>query len=264
MSRILVSLFVFALAGAVTAAAAEPLYLSGTVGKAPVLMTVERKGAEISGWYLYLKHGKQIRLEGKVGANGALTLREYSPGRSVVTAHFTGTVRGGAWSGTWKDMLGAAPVAFAFAENRDTLAGVSGRFACTARQVDGELGWTWTESMKLTLARGKVTHLDVSHTATELGGDEQMCRIRHTDLERASSSRTGILLRAKGDMPGAEGGHCSVRVVAVGDYIYLAMGDSAEDGNDCRASGDEMYCSPRGNWNDLVLNRKTGACTMVR
>jgi hypothetical protein len=190
-------------------------------------------------------------------------LREYSPGRSVATANFSGTVRGAQWTGTWKAVLDGKPVAFALSENRDTLAGVSGNFRCTARQVDGELGWTWTESMTLTLARGKVSRLHVSHSATSLDGDEQVCGLAHTDLERASSA-TGILLRAKGDTPGGEGGHCSVRVMAAGDYLYLAMGDATEDGNDCRSSGDEMYCSPRGNWNDLVIDRKTGQCTMVR
>jgi hypothetical protein len=262
MSRLTVA-SLGALTLGVTAAWAEPIYLSGTVGKAPVLVTVERKGADVFGWYLYLRHGKQLRLEGKVQPNGALTLREYSPGGSVVTAHFTGTVRGAQWTGTRKAMIGGAPVTFALTENRDTLAGVNGSFACSARQVDGELGWVWTESMNLTVAHGNVTRLNVSHSARSLGNDEQMCGIAHTDLERASSA-TGILLRAKGDTPGGEGGHCSVRVVAVGDYIYLAVGDSKEDGNDCRSSGDTMYCSPRGNWNDLVLDRTTGQCTMVR
>lgn len=244
-------------------AQAEPLYLSGTVGKAPVLVTVERKGSEVSGWYLYLRHGKQIRLEGNVEANGALTLREYSPGGSAVTANFSGTVRGTTWSGTWKAVRGQAPVAFALNENLGMPVAWNGNFSCSGRQVDGELGWTFTQSMKVSLARGNVTRLEASHSAVSLDGDEQLCGIKLGDMDR-TASRTGVLFRAKGDTPGSEGGHCSVRLVAIGDYLYLQMGDFTEDGNDCRSSGDTMYCTPRGNWNDLILNRKTGACTMVQ
>lgn len=243
-------------------ASAAPLYLSGTIGHSPVLVMVERRGTEISGWYLYLRHGKEIRLDGKIDAAGNFAMKETLYPSSTITGTFKGVVHGGQWIGTWQNPTGDAPEAVALTENRDRLAGVSGHFACTGRRVDGELGYTFTQSLDLTLARGTVTKLAVSHVA-HVNGDEQMCGIALSDLTRAPSS-TGVLLRAKGDAPGTEGGHCSVHIVATGDYLYLQMGDFTEDGNDCRSSGDEMYCSPRGNWNDLILNRKTGTCTMVQ
>lgn len=257
----------FAIAAAVLlapAAQAEPLYLTGTIGRAPVLFMLQRDGARgLSGWYMYLKHGKEIRLTGGVDAQGHFKLTvPMNP--ATMSEVMEGTIdRSGHWTGTWTRPQISMSVPVVLAERHDTLAGMNGHFTCTAREVDGELGWTFTEAMNVTIARGKITALDVSHSATDIGGNEQVCGIKLGDLEPFFSP-TGGLLRAKGDRPGGEGGHCSVRVVAAGDYLYLAMGDFTEDGNDCRASGDTMYCSPRGNWNDLILDRKTGKCMMVR
>ncbi len=246
-----------------TLACAEPLYLTGTVGKAQVFATIERDSAGISGWYLYLRHGKQLRLTGKTGAGGTFTLSEYSPGGSVIAATFRGTVKGAQWTGMWQAAIGGPPVAFALSENHDVLAALSGNFRCKARQVDGELGWTWEQTLDLALARGRVSKFSTVHTARTMEGDEQNCGLGLSDLER-KSSRTGILFRAAGDEAGTEGGHCSVRILTAGDYLYVKIGDTTEDGNDCRGLSDTMFCSPRGNWNDLVLNRKTGQCTMVQ
>lgn len=257
---ILVILAVFAFA---SQAAAEPLYLSGTIAKVPVLFMLQRDGAtELSGWYMYLRHGREIRVTGNIDAGGHFDLTAPSD-RPEFSEHITGNVHGGKWTGDWNRAPASAALPVVLTENRDTLAGISGHFACNPSQRDSAAGYTFSESLDFTLTQGRATKFSASHSAKGDDGDEQFCGIALKDLER-TASHTGIRFRAKGDEPGTDGGHCSVHLIAAGDYLYLAMGDFTEDGNDCRASGDEMYCSPRANWNDIIVNRKTGACSMVQ
>ena len=43
---------------------AQSLAFFGTVGGARVFVSLERDGDKLSGWYLYVRQGKSIRLEG--------------------------------------------------------------------------------------------------------------------------------------------------------------------------------------------------------
>jgi hypothetical protein len=244
-------------------AGAEPRFLSGTIGKAPVVVMLQRDGATISGWYLYLRYGKDIQLEGKIDAAGNFTLNETDYPHPAITGILRGAVHGAQWTGTWSKPTGEGPVSFALNENHDTLAAISGHFSCTAKQSDRQSGFTFDESISLNMAHGAVTQLTVSHAA-DRSGERQECSIGLSDLERAQT-RAGVLFRAKGDDPADKGAHCSVHIIAVGDYLYLKMGDFTEDGNDCLGVGDDVrFCSPRGNFNDLLVNRKIGTCAMVQ
>jgi Tfp pilus assembly protein PilX len=57
--------------------------------------------------------------------------------------------------------------------------------------------------------------------------------------------------------------HCTVRIIASGDYLYVQMGDTTDTNNDCRSAADTMYCSPRSFWTDMVVERKTQICKSV-
>ncbi|HEY4141639.1 MAG TPA: hypothetical protein VGM57_09515, partial [Pseudolabrys sp.] len=75
-----------------------------------------------------------------------------------------------------------------------------------------------------------------------------------------------ILLQAHGDEPsgGEDAGNCTLRVVGTADYLYVQVGDFTEPKNDCRGIGSTMFCSPRGGWGDLVVDRKTQSCRAVQ
>ena len=244
-------------------AGAEPLYLSGTIGKASVLAMIERKAGAISGWYVYLRHGKQIRLEGTIDGHDKFSLTETPPGAGAPSGYWTGTIRGRSWTGWWTKLDHSSPAALALSENHDTLATASGSISCRAKPDRVITDYSFDQSLVLALAGGRVSRLSLSHRARGKG-DEQDCGVDLRDLERAPS-HAGILFRATGDEAAEAGPHCSVRIVAAGDYLYVQMGDFSEDGNDCTGVGEETrFCTPRGNFNDLIVNRKTGACTMVQ
>ncbi|HKE47275.1 MAG TPA: hypothetical protein VKB52_04360 [Rhodanobacteraceae bacterium] len=236
---------------------AATLYLSGSVGTAPVFVTVERSGETIDGWYLYLKQGRQIRLVGKVDAKGALTLTEKDASTDKATGTFEGAIAGERWSGTWQKPGGTATIPFSITENHDALADASGHFRCTAKKTDSEFHYTYRHSLDLTLRHGEVGALSLDRTATSTDGDEQACHLGKDDLERAAST-SGLLLTTGDEKP-----HCTVRVLRAGDYLYVATGDANEDGNDCRMLEDTAFCSPRAFWTDLIVNTKTNACRSV-
>jgi hypothetical protein len=50
--------------------------------------------------------------------------------------------------------------------------------------------------------------------------------------------------------------HCTIRILAAGDFLFIRTGDTTEDGNECRAAADTMFCSPRSFWTDLIIDRK--------
>ena len=236
---------------------AATLYLSGTVGTAPVFVTVERSGDAIDGWYLYLKQGKQIRLVGKADAKGALSLTERDASTNATTGTFAGTIAGEHWSGTWQKPDSTATIPFSISENHDALADANGHFRCTAKKTDSEFHYTYRHSLDLALKHGEVGTLTLDRTATSTDGDEQACHLGKDDLGRAAST-SGLLLTTGDDKP-----HCTVRVLRAGDYLYVATGDANEDGNDCRMLEDTAFCSPRAFWTDLIVNTKTGTCRSV-
>jgi hypothetical protein len=208
-----------------------------------------------------LRHGKEIRLDGRIDAKGNFQLDEFAADRK--TGSFKGAANGPHWTGEWRNAAGAASLAFALDETRDVLSAVSGRFRCTTKKNDKQFGYIYTHTLDLTLAKGAVKSFTTSRGETSAQGDDQSCSIELGDLERVPSD-AGILLRSKGDDPGAENTpHCTVRILAAGDYLYVKMGDGSEAGNDCRGAADAMYCSPRSFWADMIVERKTQVCRSV-
>jgi len=249
-------------AGLFASASAQPIQLSGTIGTRPVFADLSRTGDTVSGWYFYMKVGKQLRLEGKLDQNGFFQLDEHTANTNTRSGSFSGRVKGGHWSGTWRNAAGKKPVEIDLNEVRSTLAGVSGRFKCSAKRRDREYGYTYTHSVDLSLMKGRVKKLSLFRGETSKQGDDQNCRIGLSDLKQVDAE-TGILLRAKGDRR-ADAQHCTIRIVAAGDYLIVKAGDSSQSGDDCRGTSDTMFCSPRGFWADLIVNRTTQSCRSVQ
>ncbi|HWK96377.1 MAG TPA: hypothetical protein VNR39_13235 [Pseudolabrys sp.] len=242
-------------------ASAHPLYLSGTIGSAPVLLMIERNDEALSGWYVYLRQGKQIRLEGKAAADGAFTLDEFSGPASQKTGAFDGRIDGGKWNGSWRKPEQQTSLPLRLTESADALSGLSGRFTCATKKVDRAFGYTYRHSLKLQVSRGAVNALDIVRGETGTHGEDQACIIALADVKQEKSD-AGILLRTRGSAT-ATGPRCTIRVIGAGDYLYVQMGDWTESGNDCRGDDAAMYCSPRSFWADMIVNRKTRACVSV-
>lgn len=242
-------------------ASAHPLYLAGTVGSAPVLLMMERNEAALSGWYLYLRQGKQIRLEGKVSAEGAFTLDEFSGPKSQKTGQFEGRIEQGRWTGIWRKPGQQTTLPLRLNETTDVLSSLSGRFTCATKKIDREFGYTYRHILKLEVSRGAVKAFDAQRSAAGPQGEDHACSIALGDLSQASSD-AGILLQTRGSSSGA-GPRCTVRIVGAGDYLYVQMGDWTESGNDCRGDDEAMYCSLRSFWTGMIVNRKTRACVSV-
>lgn len=242
-------------------ASAHPLYLTGTIGAAPVLLMIERNDEAVSGWYLYLRQGKQIRLEGKVAADGAFTLDEFSGPASQKTGQFDGRIARGQWTGVWRKPALPATLPLRLTESADTLAGLTGRFTCATKKVDRAFGYTYRHSMKLQVTRGAVKAFDIKRGETGTHGEDQACIVALSDMKQEKSD-AGILLRSSGSAADS-GPRCTIRIVGAGDFLYVQMGDWTESGNDCRGDDGAMYCSPRSFWADMIVNRKTRACVSV-
>jgi len=240
-------------------ASAHSLYLSGTIGNAPVLFVLDRSETNsLDGFYYYLRHGEGIELSGTIDPAGNFTLDENAQGKKAL---LRGAAHNGHWTGTWTRNAGGAPLPLALTENRDKLSSISGAFACDARQHRTGEDYTFHQSLRLALNKGRVTKLSIFEGAAA-GADEQQCNIGLSDV-KPEATRTGVLLRAKADDPsdtGEDAMHCTVRIIASGDYLYVEPGDAGEAHNDCKGAGDTMFCSARGNWTGLFLDRKTGKC----
>ena len=248
-------------------AAAQPILLSGTIGNAPVFLDLDRTGDTVSGWYFYLKVGKQLRLEGKLNPGGLFAIEEYAAATNSHTGSFKGRVKNGHWNGTWsggagQNEAGNKPLPIAFDEVRDKLQDIDGRFRCKVRARDADFGTSTVHSFDLKLGGGRVTALTLNLDEKVQGGDEQSCRIDTTDLKQLPAA-AGILLRARADRRSGEH-HCSIRIFKAGDYLVLRTGDPSQKGDDCRGAGSEMFCSPRALWLDLVVNRQTQVCQQVK
>jgi len=239
-------------------AGAHPHYLFGQIGSAPVLLKLERNADKLSGWYLYLRVAKEIRVDGGVDAKGAFRLEEFDNDSGHKTGSFSGTVKSDSWSGIWRRPDGSSALAFSARETADTLAGMSDALQCRAKKVDTQFGWTFTQDLKLKVVRGQVKQFDHELTAKSLSGDEHGCLIGAKYLQQQKSD-AGILLHAKetGDVSGL---HCSVRIIANADWLEVEMGDPSGSNDDCKGAGDTMFCSPSAGWADLVVNRKSRTC----
>ena len=242
-------------------AAAQPIQLYGKIGSAPVFLDLSRNGDTVSGWYFYLKVAKQIRLEGRLDHNGFFQLEEYTASSNTRTGSLKGRAKDGHWSGTWRDAKGGSTHDISFDVLRSTLRDVDGRFKCSTKRSDPQFGYTYTHSLNLTLADGRVKELSMARKEHSEGGDEQGCRIAMGDLKQ-QPSLVGVLLRAKADRAKSER-HCTVRIYRGGDYLVIRTGNPGQAGDDCRGAGGEMFCSPRSFWADLVINRNTQMCKSV-
>jgi hypothetical protein len=242
-------------------AAAQPIQLYGNVGAAPVFLDLSRNGDTVSGWYFYLKVAKQIRLEGRLDHNGFFQLEEYTASSNTRTGSFKGRAKDGHWSGTWYNAKGASPHSISFDVLRSTLRDVDGHFQCTTKHSDPQFDYTYTHSLNLALADGRVKGISMARKERSEGGDAQSCQIGMSDLKQQPSP-VGILLRAKADRA-RSGQHCTIRLYRAGDYLVIRTGNPSQAGDDCRGAGDEMFCSPRSFWADLVVNRNTQVCRSV-
>src|SRR5579862_7215161 len=139
-----------------TGAAAHPIYLTGEIGTAPVFATMERVNGDVSGWYLYSRYAKQIRLQGAVDAEGNFQLEEFQDPDNKKTGSLTGTTVGTHWTGEWRDAAAANPVAFSLNESRDRLNALTVKLKCTAKLTDRPFGFTYTYGLDLAVASGTV------------------------------------------------------------------------------------------------------------
>ena len=238
-------------------ALARSLYLTGEIGPAPVLVKIQRDGTALTGWYFHFRTGKEIRLEGKIEENGAFELSEYATGNKK-TGSFKGNAADGQWRGTWRKTAGGAAQSLNLRENNDALDDLSTQVACLTRKPDKQSGYNFSTAMHLTAENGIVKRFAMT-SAARSAGDEQQCTLDSASLSQVQSE-AGLLLQAKEESNEQK---CSVRIVGTPDHLYVALGDSSEPGNDCKGAGKTMFCSPRGAWNTLVVDRKKGTCIRV-
>lgn len=242
-------------------AQAEPIALYGTIGGKPVFLDLSHNGDTVSGWYFYLKAGKQQRLDGKLSPKGFFDIQEYTASDNSRSGSFRGRVRDGQWSGVWKNAAGKRAQPVAFAPIKGNLKDADGRYRCTARRKDTSIGFSLSHSLDLTLAKGRVKTLTLSRRVRSDGDPAQSCTLTVRDLKQVSAP-VGIEMRARGDTPDGKQ-HCTLRIIGAGDYLLIRPGQASQAGDDCRAAGSSHFCTPDGFWSDLVVNRKTQSCKSV-
>lgn len=238
---------------AVSVAAAEPVTLTGTIGNAPVVLTLDESEGKLEGWYLYLRIGKQIRLEGRRDGT-TFAFDEFPEPGKPKTGSFAGAIAQGRWTGTWQKPAGGPPLAVALAEESAALSSASINLSCRTRKDELQFGYSYRYDLSLSLKKGAVAKFTMSQRATSKAGDDQGCEISLDDLKQVPS-KSSILLRARDGGDNA----CTIRLVGVGDYVYAHVGD----GNDCRGGEGVAYCSPRSFWSSMVINRKSNTCKPV-
>lgn len=236
---------------------AEPIELYGTIGGKPVFLDLNHNGDTVSGWYFYLKQGKQLRLEGKLSPKGVFDLQEYTPSDNSRSGGFHGRVKDDQWSGTWKNAAGKGTRPVAFAPIKGSLKDADGRYRCTAKRKDTSIGFSLSHSVDLTLAKGRVKGLTLARRIRSDGDQPQSCTLTARDLKQVSAP-VGIEMRAR-----TEASHCTLRIVSAGDYLLIRPGQANQSGDDCRAAGKTRFCSSNAFWSDLVVNRKTQVCKSV-
>jgi hypothetical protein len=239
---------------------AQTVFFDGAIGKSLVFGSLSRDGDHLMGWYLYTKYEKQIELSGKIDAKGTFHLGEMDFDSVKGTGAFDGQKTGAMWIGTWRDVKGGASIPFSFRENRDTLSKLNGDFRCSERHTDKKYGYTYTRSAQVTFVHGVLKRMDLTQDSRGTDGDEQSCSIALSDLNRVRSDEGGVLLRAKGDDPDQPNtSHCTVHIAGNANFLYVSPGDTAEEGNDCKGAADVMFCSPRANFGDFLIDR-SGVC----
>jgi hypothetical protein len=262
-ANVLSTAAIFAASFAPSSLLAHPLYLFGHVGAAPVIMTVERDGDALTGWYFYSDVGKELRLKGSIDASGAFTLEESVDAKT--TGEFRGQLAGSRWSGQWRKPDGGTPLAFTANETTETFASSADKIQCSSTHKDKEFGWTYSYALKLGLLRGKVTRFSASTSESSATDGDQGCFYELENFKPAASD-AGLLLRARDedDPLSADSQRCSIRIVGDADYLLVEVGDATQSNDDCRYSGDRAFCSPRSFPADMIVNRKAGTCRPVQ
>lgn len=130
---------------------------------------------------------------------------------------------------------------------------------CTARKTDRRFGYRYRYDVTLSVRDGRVRRFNLSQRATSKDSDDQGCAIGLDDLTQEPGEGGIVLRTGEGDAKP----RCTIRITAEGRQIRVRIGDSAEEGNDCRGGDNVMYCSPRSFWADVVIDRKTSACRPV-
>ena len=224
---------------------------------------LNRQDNTLTGWYLYLAIGRELRLDGRIDPTGDFQLDETVD--SGKTGRFQGRANGGRWTGEWLKTGGGRALAFTLTETRDTLAALSGQFRCSTKKQDKVFGWTYAYSLNLSLARGAVRAFDARLDEASTYGESQGCGYALRDFSQVPSSDVGILLKAKDeDQPETDDlQRCTIRIVGDADYLFLQIGDFTEKNNNCRFSGATAFCSSRSWMSDMIVNRKTQSCKSV-
>jgi hypothetical protein len=253
MERLMAFMAIIATGLIAAPALAQPLVFFGEIGTAPVFVSLDREGDKLSGYYFYLRQGKTIRLDGAVDRAG-FALDEFSFVNNDKTGSFAGKTGAGAWSGTWRSPDGRR-LGFSLRPDRNRLADLDGRLQCKASEVIGE--FRYTQSLDLSAAKGRMTRFSFSNRARSRY-DKNDCAIAMSDLKQTASP-SGLVLRAKEDDPAdtsASALHCSLRLMGGGDDLVILV-------SGCQGAGQTMFCSSRGGWSDLVVDRKTRACKAI-
>ncbi len=241
-------------------------YYFGAIDKFPIVVELQRDGEKVSGWYFYRSQAREIQLTGSIGPEGSFRLYESTDGNK--NAEFEGSIKDGVWQGNWhKTTVGAAPLPFVFKAADAPAGNLDGSYSCSGKRHDSiangqyqsDLRW----SLKLTIAKGRVRAFNTNQTTRMDDHSEQACSIDLGDLGQ-QAAKVGALLKAKNDSEEQDGRECTVRIVGDADTAVIQFGASGKDGDDCRGVGTTMFCSARGGWADLVLDRKANTCKTLR
>jgi hypothetical protein len=246
-----------------TVASAQPTLLSGTIGKAPVVLSLTNDNGRLSGWYFYLRVGKEIRLEGTLKTDGAFTLEEFplDAPKQQKTGVFAGTVAQGRWTGVWHKPEGGSEVNVDLSENHSTLANSNIDLQCAATKTDKRFGYTYRYTLALALANGAMRKFSIAQQSTSKSGEDHGCMIDLGDLKPVRSD-VGFLLQTD-DLAEDKTPRCTIRLVEAGNYLFVQIGDVTTEHNDCRGGEEVAYCSPRQFWADIIVDRKSSTCQPV-
>lgn len=134
--------------------------------------------------------------------------------------------------------------------------------ACTARKADRQFGYRYRYDVALSVRQGAVRHFKLSQRAASKQGDDQGCEIDLKDLKQSAAD--GAIVLREADAKAGGKSRCTIRITADDRQIRIQIGDTAEEGNDCRGGDTVMYCSPRAFWADMIVDRKSSACRPVK
>ncbi len=238
----------------------------GSIDTYPIVVELQRDGEALSGWYFYRAHAKLIQLSGSMGRDGSFRLDELSSGKK--TAAFEGHSKDGQWQGNWHAANNAAaPLSFTFKPADAQANALDGSYACTGKRHDStangqyqsDLRW----NLKLAVAAGRVRAFSAKQTTRMDTLVEQGCSINLGDV-RQQPAAVGVLLKAQGDSDDDQAHDCTVRVIANADTAIVKFGSDGTGGDDCRGLGATMFCSARGGWADMVLDRKNNTCKALQ